>query len=155
MRTVTLTYQAALPVPAAEAFAFVADPGTWPLFFDSIERAEQSDGWGRVGGRGRMTTRFLGRSVTSDLEVTEWRAPAAFRYVARHAGRPDLDNHRVFESTDAATVLRGTTSLVQRGGRHWLVDRLSGWMLQRIYDRAMLRLEELVAAGQMPLGATT
>lgn len=145
-RTVTLSYQATLAQPAAAAFAFVSEPATWPRFFSSIEHAERDADWGRVGGRGRMTTRFLGRPVTSQLEITEWAAPLSFRYVARHANRPELDNLRVFEPTAAGTVLRGTTTLELRGGPHWLSDRLSAWMLQRVYDRAMLRLGEVAGA---------
>lgn len=154
VRTVTLSYRAEIPGPVSEAFDFVAEPATWPLFFETIEFAARGVGWGQVGGHGRMTTRFpasrWGRSVESQLEITEWLAPVSFRYVARQSGRPDLDNRRVFEMTPAGTVLRGTTTLVLRGGRHWLADRLAARALQRIYDRAMSRLTVLAGAAGSP-----
>src|SRR5215204_873625 len=96
MAEVEIAYGAVVPLPPEAAFAFVSDPTTWPRFFDALESAGPLDGWGAVGGRGRMTTRFLGSSVTSELELTEWDPPRAFRYTARQAGRPDLDNLRVF-----------------------------------------------------------
>jgi len=82
MAEVEIAYGAVVPLPPEAAFAFVSDPTTWPRFFDALESAEPLDGWGTVGGRGRMTTRFLGSSVTSELELTEWDPPRAFRYTA-------------------------------------------------------------------------
>lgn len=86
-----IRYEAILQVTPDRAFAFVSDPRNWPTFFDPVRSAEALTGWGRPGGRGRLVTSFLGRAVTSDLEVTEWDPPWVFRYTARQRGRPDLD----------------------------------------------------------------
>src|SRR4026208_2011793 len=113
---------AAVPLPPDEGFAFVSDPTTWPRFFDTLESAEPLDEWGTVGGRGRMTTRFLGSSVTSELELTEWEPPRVFRYTHRPAGRPDLDNLRVFPPVGTGTQLRGSTTIRPRPGLRGLMD---------------------------------
>jgi Polyketide cyclase / dehydrase and lipid transport len=133
-------YGAVVPLPPDEAFAFVSDPTTWPRFFDTLESAEPLDEWGTVGGRGRMTTRFLGSSVTSELELTEWDPPRIFRYTARQAGRPDLDNLRVFTPVGTGTQLRGSTTIRPRPGLRGLMDRVTLQVLARVYGKAMRRL---------------
>jgi hypothetical protein len=139
-----IRYGAVLPVEPDRAFGFVSDPGNWPEFFPGIRSTDASPGWGRPGGRGRMVTSFLGRAVASDLEVTEWDPPRAFRYVARHHGRPDLDNHRVFEPAGPGTRLVGTTRIPVRPGPRGLVDRVSLRVLRRMYGRAMDRLPDVL-----------
>ncbi len=132
-----------------------ADRLRWPLHpiqdcgdGPPIERPEEftaSSDWGQPGGRGRMITSFLGRAVTSDLELTEWDPPRAFRYTAGQRGRPDLDNRRVFEECEAGTRLTGTTRMEPRPGLNGLIDRLSLHVLHRIYRRAMDRLPDNVS----------
>jgi uncharacterized protein YndB with AHSA1/START domain len=135
-----IRYEAVLPVTPDRAFEFVSDPSNWPVFFDAVQSAEAPTGWGRPGGRGRMVTKFLGRTVESDLEVTEWDPPRTFRYTARQRGRPDLDNRRVFDEVAQGTRLTGTTRIPARRGLHGLVDRMSLRILHRAYRRAMTRL---------------
>ena len=98
-----ITYGAVLPLPPEQAFDFVSDSTKWPTFFESMESAEALQGWGSPGGKARMVSKFLGRSVVSELELVEWDRPHRFRYTALTAGRPDMDNVR---------ILRG------RSGRH-------------------------------------
>lgn len=136
----TISYGTDLPVPIDQAFDFVADPSTWPGFFPGIAAAAAGEDWGRVGGRGRMSTRFLGRTVNSDMELTEWDPPHSFRYTARQVGRPDLDNHRMFTVVPGGTRLVGTTTVRLRDGLPGVLDRISVAVLARIYTRAMARL---------------
>ena len=140
----TITYGADIPVDIEQAFAFVADPSTWPSFFPCIETAAAGQDWGRVGGRGRMTTRFLGRKVVSDMELTQWDPPHAFRYTARQRGRPELDNQRVFTTAARGTRLVGTTTVQLRRGLPGLFDRISVAVLARVYDRAMAQLADRI-----------
>jgi uncharacterized protein YndB with AHSA1/START domain len=139
-----IAYEAVLPVPPDRAFEFVSDPSNWPAFFRAVRSAEASPGWGRPGGRGRMVTSFLGRTVNSDLEVTEWDPPRGFRYTARQRGRPDLDNRRVFAEVAEGTRLIGTTRIPARRGLRGLVDRFSLRVLHRAYGRAMTRLPHVL-----------
>lgn len=143
-RSVRITYGADLPVPPAEAFAFVSDPRTWPTFVDALRSADGGDEWARVGGRGRMTTMFLGRTVESTIELTTWDPPREFRYTSQQPGAPDLDNRRVFEPTSGGTRLRGTTEVVPRAGMKLVADRAQLLVLRRLYARAMKRLPEVV-----------
>lgn len=139
-----IRYEAILQVTPDRAFAFVSDPRNWPLFFDPVRSAEALTGWGRPGGRGRLVTSFLGRAVTSDLEVTEWDPPRVFRYTARQRGRPDLDNRRVFAEYQPGTRLIGTTSITTRRGLHGLIDRMSLRVLHRVFSKAMARLPSVL-----------
>jgi hypothetical protein len=40
---------------------------------------DKGEDWGRVGGHARLTSVVLGRSLTMDLELTEWDPPRSFR----------------------------------------------------------------------------
>lgn len=139
-----ISYQAVLQVSPDRAFAFVSDPGNWPMFFDAVRSAEALTGWGLPGGQARLVTSFLGRAVTSELEVTEWDPPRTFRYTARQRGQPDLDNRRVFEDHNPGTRLIGTTRITPRRGLHGLIDRMSLRVLHRVYRKAMARLPEVL-----------
>ena len=148
----TITYGADLPVPIDQAFDFVADPSVWPRFFPGIAAAGAGPDWGRIGGRGRMTTRFLGRTVVSDMELTEWDPPHSFRYTARQPGRPDLDNHRTFAVAPGGTRLVGTTTVHLRRGLPGLLDRISVAVLARLYTRAMARLATEMSSERVEAG---
>ena len=139
-RPIVLSYGAILPVPPSDAFTFVADPPNWPMFFDGIKSCRKDDDWAGIGGHAHMTTAFLGRAVESHLEITAWDPPREFRYVARQAGGPDLDNRRVFEPVSSGTLLRGTTAVLPRDGAMNLVDRGQILVLRRVYAKAMSRL---------------
>lgn len=76
--------------------------------------------------------------------LPEWDPPHAFRNTALQAGRPDLDNRRVFETLSGGARLHGTTELSLRPGAKGLVDRVSARVLQRVYDRAMARLADVI-----------
>jgi hypothetical protein len=80
-------YGAVLPLPPDEAFAFVADPVNWPLFFLGVRSVDKGEDWGRVGGHARLTSVVLGRSLTMDLELTEWDPPRSFRYMVSQGGK--------------------------------------------------------------------
>jgi carbon monoxide dehydrogenase subunit G len=83
-----ISYGAVLPLPPEEAFAFVADPVRWPLFVPGVRSVHKEDDWGQVGGHAHLTSVVLGRSVTMDLELTEWDPPRSFRYTVSQGGKP-------------------------------------------------------------------
>ena len=141
---IKISYGTVLPVPGDEAFEFVSEPANWPLFFGSMRSAERQEGWGQVGGRAQVVTRFAGRVVTSEVELTGWDPPRSFRYIMRQRGLPDLDNDRVFEPAGTGTRLRSVTTVEARPGAMALVDRLYARVLLRKYHRAMARLPRAV-----------
>ncbi len=141
---IKLSFGAVLPIPGDEAFGFVSEPANWPLFFESMRSAQRQEGWGKVGGRAQVVTRFPGRVVTSEIELTEWDPPRRFRYISRQRGLPTLDNDRVFEPAGTGTRLRCVTTVEARPGARALVDRLYARVLLRSYRRAMARLPEAV-----------
>jgi hypothetical protein len=145
-RPIRIAYGAVIPLPPDEAFAFVSDPLSWPSFFASMRDSRRSDDWGSVGGRAEMSNVVLGRTITSELEVTVWNPPHEFRYTSRQAGAPPLDNRRVFEPDPAGTRLSGTTETVPRGGLPGLLDRVRVLALRRIFTAAMAQLPEAARA---------
>jgi glyoxylase-like metal-dependent hydrolase (beta-lactamase superfamily II) len=143
--TESIDYEAVLPLSEEEAFAFITDPDTWPSFFDSLRSTERDPDWGRPGGHAHMTNRVLGRTVHSELELTEWDPPRGFSYLAHHPGDPDLDNRRDLEAVPGGTRLHGTTTMVVRPGAAGMADRARLRVLDRMYRRAMAKVPEVAA----------
>ena len=141
-----ISYGAIIPLPPAEAFAFVSDPRHWHLFFDTLRSAEADADWGAVGGHARMTHAILGQTIESELELTVWDPPREFRYTMRQPGRPDMDNRRVFVPLPGATRLQGTTESRSRGGVARLTDQALGLGLQRAVNAAMAKLPQVAAS---------
>jgi hypothetical protein len=145
---VHLSYGALVPLPPAAVYAFVSDPLNWPSFFSSLSHTDRDDEWG-PGGRGRMSNVILGRTITSEIEVTVWDPPREFRYQTHQPGTPPLDNRRTFEAAPGGgTRMHGTTDLVPRPGAAGLVDRARVMALRRIFAAAMQRLPEAALAHQ-------
>ncbi len=142
-KPIQFSYEAVLALAPDEAYAFVSDPLNWPSFFESLRDTDRDDDWGRVGSRGRMSNVVLGRSITSEIEVTVWNPPHEFRYLSRQPGTPALDNRRLFEAVSAGTRLRGTTTLTPRPGLPGLLDRARVIAVRRIFAAAMARLPEV------------
>jgi len=140
-----ISYGAVLPLPPEEAFAFVADPVNWPLFVASV-RSVLKDDWGQVGGHAYVTSVVLGRSVTMDLELTEWDPPLSFRYTVSQGGKPgNDDNRRTFEQVAGGTRLTGTTEIPARRGLAGLLDRLQMRVVRRLFTAGMARLPAVAA----------
>jgi hypothetical protein len=141
-----ISYGAVLPLPPEEAFAFMADPVNWPLFTPSVRSVNKDDDWGRVGGHAHLTSAVLGRSMTMDLEVTEWDPPRSFRYTVSQGGKPgNDDNRRMFEPVTGGTKLTGTTEISARSGLAGLLDRLQMRLAHRVFTAAMARLPDAAA----------
>ncbi len=145
---VRIAYGAVVPLPLDEAFAFVSDPLNWPSFFSAMRDSARAEEWGSVGGRAQMTNALLGRTFSSELEMTVWDPPHEFRYVARQGGAPPLDNRRVFEPAPGGTRLCGTTEVVWRQGVSGLLDRVQELALRRTFAAAMARLPEAAGAAR-------
>ncbi len=142
-----ISYGAVVPLPPDEAFAFVSEPLNWPAFFSTVRNVSKGPQWAGVGGRASMTSAFMGRTITSELEMTVWDPPHEFRYLMRQPGAPTLDNRRVFEPVPGGTRMRGSTEATARIGVLGLIDRARLRALRRVYDEGMARLpDEALAA---------
>ena len=141
-----ISYGAVLPLPPDEAFGFVADPVNWPLFFPGVRSVDKGDDWGRVGGHARLTSVVLGRSLTMDLELTEWDPPRSFRYTVSRGGNPgNDDNRRTFQPLPDGTRLVGTTEIPTRAGPAGFLERLQMLLVRRVFTAAMARLPAAAA----------
>ena len=136
-----ISYGAVLPLPPEEAFGFVADPVNWPLFFPGARSVDKDNDWGWIGGHARLTSVVLGRSLTMDLELTEWDPPRSFRYSVSLGGKPGNDDtRRTFDPVPGGTRLTGTTQMPARRGPVGLLDRLQMLLVRRVFTAAMGRL---------------
>jgi hypothetical protein len=141
-----ISYAAVLPLPSDEAFTFVADPVNWPLFVPSVRSVHKDDDWGEVGGHAHLTSVVFGRSVTMDLELTEWDPPRSFRYTVSQGGKPgNDDNRRTFEPVPGGTRLTGSTEIPARPGLAGLLDRLQMRVVRRVFTAGMVRLPSVAA----------
>jgi carbon monoxide dehydrogenase subunit G len=141
-----ISYGAVLPLPPEEAFAFVADPLNWPLFVHGVRSVNKDDDWGEVGGHAHLTSAVFGRSVTMDLELTEWDPPRSFRYTVSQGGKPgNDDNRRTFEPVAGGTRLTGTTEIPARRGLAGLLDRRQMRVVRRVFTAGMARLPAVAA----------
>jgi carbon monoxide dehydrogenase subunit G len=146
-----ISYGAVLSLPPEEVFAFMADPVNWPLFVPSVRSVDKDDDWGRVGGHAHLTSVVLGRSVTMDVELTEWDPPRSFRYTVSQGGKPgNDDNRRMFEPVPGGTRLTGTTEIPARPGPAGLLDRLQMRIAHRVFTAAMARLPAVAAQHRRP-----
>jgi carbon monoxide dehydrogenase subunit G len=146
-----ISYGAVLSLPPEEAFAFMADPINWPLFVPSVRSVDKDDDWGRVGGHAHLTSVVLGRSVTMDVELTEWDPPRSFRYTVSQGGKPgNDDNRRKFEPVPGGTRLTGTTEIPARPGLAGFLDRLQMRIAHRVFTAAMARLPAVAAQHRRP-----
>jgi hypothetical protein len=88
----------------------VADPVNWSLFTPNVRSVIKDRDWGRVGGHPHLNSVVLSRSVTMDVEVTEWDPPRSFRYTVSQGGKPgNDDNRRMFEPVSGGTRLTRRT----------------------------------------------
>lgn len=141
-----ISYGGVLPLPPEEAFRFVADPVNWRLFFPGVRSVDKDDDWGQVGAHARLTSVVLGRSMTMDLELTEWDPPRAFRYTVSQGGKPgNDDNRRTFEPVRGGTRLTGSSEIPTRSGPAGLLDRLQMVLVRRVFIAAMARLPDAAA----------
>ena len=125
----------------------LADPVNWTLLFPGVREVTKNDDWGRVGGHARLTSVALGRSLTMDLELTEWQPPTAFRYKVSQGGRPgNDDNRRTFQPIAGGTRLAGITEIPARRGVAGLLDRLQMLLLRQVFRRAMAKLPTAAGA---------
>jgi carbon monoxide dehydrogenase subunit G len=139
---VKISYGATVALPPDQTFAFVSDPSNWPLFILGLQSVDKGEDWGAVGGHAQMTNVLLGKSFTSELELTEWDPPKAFRYTVRQTGAPEIDNRRVYEPVSGGTRLRGTSEATPRAGLGGLADRLRMWALRRMMNKSMAQLPD-------------
>jgi hypothetical protein len=141
-----ISYGAVIPLPPEAAFTFVADPVHCPLFVPSVRSVHKDDDWGQVGGHAHLTSVVLGRSVTMDLQLTEWDPPRSFRYTVFQGGKPgNDDNRRTFEPVASGTRLTGTTEIPARRGLAGLLDRLQMRVVRRVFTAGMARLPAVAA----------
>ncbi|GEB48906.1 MULTISPECIES: SRPBCC family protein [Streptomyces] len=67
----TTEVQTRIALPAQEVFALIAQPDRHPLWQKDLTSDGLVSGDGTAGSRGREVRRVMGRSVTTEYEITE------------------------------------------------------------------------------------
>lgn len=145
--SVHFTSSVLLPVTIEEAFAFTSDPVNWPTFVPAC-RSVHVLGWAVSGGRARITSRFLGRTLTSEVELTAWEPPTGFSYTLRTPGAPTLRNIRTFASHEGGTRVTATTEATPRPRAAGMADRVRLLAFRLMVRRAGRRLAAVVPDGR-------
>jgi carbon monoxide dehydrogenase subunit G len=88
-----------------EVFAYLADVSKLPEWQSSLQSASSDDAELRVGSRIREKRKFMGRDVTTHLEVTALERPRRFDLKSR-GGPISFEIHHVLEPVQRGTRLR-------------------------------------------------
>jgi carbon monoxide dehydrogenase subunit G len=92
-----------LPVPAEEAFAFVANLENLPRWQTGVTRAEQlTEGPMAVGSTARLERQMLGQRIEADLKITELDPPRHMVFTTEAGGM------KVAASLDVAPLPAGS-----------------------------------------------
>ena len=98
-----------------DVFDFITNPANSPKYQSGMQSAEWiSDGPAGVGSKWKVVTRFLGRDIEAELEVTDWQPPTinAFKTIS---GPIPLEVKVKLEAQDGGTLLT-QTGQVELGG---------------------------------------
>lgn len=138
MATTEVTVHIMLPVE--EVFELIARPERHPLWQTDLTSDGIVSGDGTVGSRGREVRRVMGRSVTSEYEITEHTAPV--RWGFRTRGGP-IDMAGVFscERADQGTEVRAQISF---GG--WSGEAMARFAKKQFREH-LARLKALAEGG--------
>jgi hypothetical protein len=116
----------AFPVSAADAFAFITDPGKWHLFFPGFVRLSQAGAvrWQARGDEVTVCARTAGVGRPLFLKLEEHVPSARVRFIMRQAGFPEVEHERVFlEAGPRACRVCFVARYQPRGGLLALADR--------------------------------
>jgi carbon monoxide dehydrogenase subunit G len=129
--------------PPQEVFNFVSDPANSMKYISGTQSSEwTSNGPVGVGSTWKTVTRFLGRDIEAELEITDWQPPTQNSYKAISGPVP-------FEMTVKAEpqgegTLLTQTGKVEFGGFFKLAEGLAGKQLDKQMEADMHTLKVLL-----------
>jgi carbon monoxide dehydrogenase subunit G len=131
--------------PVDEVFAFLANPENEPLWNQSTQKAEQtSEGPMGVGATVNTVNRFLGRTIDSTWEVTEYEVNRR-RAVKSTSGPMPFEFAQTFESVEGGTKITGTGQ-IEAGGFFKLAEPVVGRMARRQQETSFANLKDFLEA---------
>ena len=134
--------------PIEEVFAFVTDPDNVSLWQStSLATEKTSEGPVGVGTTFRDTSKFLGRRIESDYEVTENEPPN--RQCMRITSGPIPGSGcYLLEPTDGGSTRFTQNFEADVGGFFRLAEPLVGRAIRRQMEADMATLKDLLEAGE-------
>ena len=131
--------------PVDEVFAFLANPENEMLWNQSTQKSEQtSEGPMGVGTTVNIVTRFLGQSIDSTWEVTEYEVNRR-RGIKSTSGPMPFEFAQTFESVEGGTKLTGTGQ-IEAGGFFKLAEPVVGRMARRQQETSLANLKDVLEA---------
>jgi carbon monoxide dehydrogenase subunit G len=132
--------------PQQEVFDYVSNPANnqvWQSGGGSTEKT--SEGPTGVGTTYRSTSKFLGRTIEADLEVTTWDAPNVYA-IKVISGSIPFEGKTTFEPKEGGTqlTLNGQAEL---GGFFKMAEGLVGKQLEKRLDTDYNALKLLLEQG--------
>lgn len=133
----------ATALPAAEAFAYMADVGHFVEWDPGVKRVVRVSGEGAGVGVAYDLTVQAGGTTVMRYEVTEYEPPRRILLVSRTAFLTSVDEVRVEASGSGCTVTYDATLTLN--GALGLFDPLLGLAFRRIGDRAAAGLKRVLS----------
>jgi Polyketide cyclase / dehydrase and lipid transport len=122
------------PVSREVGFDYITDLRSWREYWPGFVgiRDESQAQWANPGNRVRLDLRLLGRTVTLNMDLEEFRRPAAVVYRTRQSGFPDAHHERHFDPVTDGFLYRIVVEYEPRKGLAGVFDRT---LLQRAVRR--------------------
>ena len=142
---IKLKHSVVINRPVDEVFAFLANPENEMLWNQSTQKSEQtSEGPMGVGTTVNIVTRFLGQSIDSTWEVTEYEVNRR-RAIKSTSGPMPFEFVQTFESVEGGTKLTGTGQ-IEAGGFFKLAEPVVGRMAKRQQETTFANLKDILEA---------
>jgi carbon monoxide dehydrogenase subunit G len=129
--------------PPQEVFEFVADPANAPKYQSGTSVAEwTSNGAVGVGSTWKAVTRFMGRDIESELQITDWQPPTQNSFKAISGPVPFEMTIKVEPQGEGTLLTQSGTA--ELGGVFKLAEGLVGKQLKKQMEADNQTLKDLL-----------
>ena len=134
--------------PQEDVFEAIMDPDKQPEWQSMLESMEwTSNGSTGVGSTMKTVSKFLGRKIEAEIEITTWDPPNRIDWKITNGPYP-VDVTNELESQGAGTLLTSTSS-AEFGGFFKLAEGLVGKQIKKQIDTNYESLKLLMESDQL------
>jgi carbon monoxide dehydrogenase subunit G len=134
--------------PLQDVFQVVSDPSKQSLWQSMVESSEwSSNGDTGVGSTMKVTAKFLGRKIESDIEITAWEPPGRIDYKFVNGPYP-AEVSNILETQGDGTLLTAQ-SQGEMGSFFKLGEGLVAKQLEKQLNANFETLKLLMESGQL------
>jgi len=124
-----------------QVFDFISDPANYPKWQSGTESAEwTSDGPRGVGSTWKVVTKFLGRRIEANIEVTAWDPPHHLAFKA--TGGPIPFEATVRLEAQGSGTLVNETGQAEFGGFFKLAEGLVAKQMEKEFEDSHAALKQ-------------